>query len=126
MTRAKELKSRGNAITPFTGCALRGASFTCNGQCQKAGICGGRCLSCDSQKGKVDRRNRKHWKCHTADSTDWNSRENARMWRKNLADTINAANEQLGIDLHWEHRSFKEQGIDKEPTIHIGAVANAL
>lgn len=48
------------------------------------------------------------------------------MWCRDLADTINATNEQLGIDLHWEHRSFKEQGIDKEPTIHIGAVANAL
>jgi hypothetical protein len=48
------------------------------------------------------------------------------MWRKDLADTINATNEQLGIALHWEHRFFKEQGIDREPTIHIGAVANAL
>ena len=75
---------------------------------------------------KVDKRNRKQWKCHTADSTDWNSKENAKMWRKDLADTINATNEQLGIALHWEHRSFKEQGIDKEPTIHIGATANAL
>ena len=27
---------------------------------------------------------------------------------------------------HWEHSSFKEQWIDREPTIHIGAVANAL
>ena len=25
-----------------------------------------------------------------------------------------------------EYRSFKEQGIDREPTIHIGVVANAL
>ncbi len=75
---------------------------------------------------KVDKRNRKQWKCHTEDSTDWNSKENAKMWRKDLADTINATNEQLGIDLHWEHRSFKEQGIDREPTIHIGATANAL
>ena len=75
---------------------------------------------------KVDKRNRKQWKCHTADSTDWNSQENAKMWRKDLADTINATNEQLGIAVHWEHRSFKEQGIDREPTIHIGAVANAL
>ena len=51
---------------------------------------------------------------------------NAKIWRKDLADTINATNEQLGIAVHWEHRSFKEQGIDREPTIHIGAVANAL
>ena len=48
------------------------------------------------------------------------------MWRKDLADTINATNERLGIAVHWEHRSFKEQEIDREPTIHIGAVANAL
>ncbi|RKJ17518.1 hypothetical protein D7X48_22055 [bacterium D16-50] len=72
---------------------------------------------------KVDKRNRKQWKCQTANSTDWNSKENAKMWRKDLADTINATNEQLGIALHWEHRSFKEQGIDREPTIHIGAIA---
>ncbi len=30
---------------------------------------------------KVDKRNRKQWKCHTEDSTDWNSKENAKMWR---------------------------------------------
>ena len=77
-------------------------------------------------KQKVDKRNRKQWKCQTVESTDWNSRENAMMWRRDLAETINATNEQLGIAVHWEHRSFKEQGIDKEPTIHIGAVANAL
>ena len=88
----------------------------------------GRIPAIDKKTGqqKVDKRNRKQWKCHTADSTDWNSKENAKMWRKDLADTINATNEQLGIALHWEHRSFKEQGIDREPAIHIGAVANAL
>ena len=75
---------------------------------------------------KVDNRNRKQWKCQTVESTDWNSKENAKMWRKDLADTINATNERLGIALHWEHRSFKEQGIDRESTIHIGAIANAL
>ena len=79
-----------------------------------------------TEQQKVDKRNRKQWKCQTVESTDWNSQENAKMWRKDLADTINATNEQLGIAVHWEHRSFKEQGIDREPTIHIGAVANAL
>ena len=75
---------------------------------------------------KADKRNRKQWKCHTVESADWNSRENAKMWRKDLADTINATNEQLGLSLHWERRSFKEQRIDRKPTIHSGAVANAL
>ncbi len=60
---------------------------------------------------KVDKQNRKQWKCQTIESTDWNSQENAKKWRKDLADTINAINEQLGIAVHWEHRSFKEQGI---------------
>ena len=64
----------------------------------------------------MDKRNRKQWKCQTIESTDWNSQENAKMWRKDLADTINATNEQLGIAVHWEHRFFKEQGIDREPT----------
>ncbi len=35
---------------------------------------------------------------------------------EDLADTINATNERLGIAVHWEHRSFKEQGIDRGPT----------
>ena len=59
---------------------------------------------------KVDKQNRKQWQCQTIESTDWNSQENAKMWRKDLADTINATNERLGIAVHWEHRSFKEQG----------------
>ena len=39
MIKARILESRDNV---FTLCALRGASFTCNGQYQQAGICGGR------------------------------------------------------------------------------------
>ncbi len=35
--------------------------------------------------------------------------------------TINAVNERIGIEEQREHRSFKEQGIDREPTIHLGA-----
>ena len=75
---------------------------------------------------KVDKRNRKQWKCHTEQTTDWNSRANAKMWREDLTATINAVNERIGIEEQWEHRSFKEQGIDREPTIHLGAAANAL
>ena len=35
---------------------------------------------------KVDKRNRRQWKCQTIESTDWNNQENAKMWRKDLAD----------------------------------------
>ena len=46
---------------------------------------------------KVDGQNRKQWKCRTVPTNDWNGRENARAWRKDLTDTINAVNEKMGI-----------------------------
>ena len=76
---------------------------------------------------KVDKQNRKQWKCATVNTNDWNSHENAKLWRKNLADTINAVNERLGMtENFWEHRSFKEQGLDIIPQIHLGEKASAL
>lgn len=42
-------------------------------------------------------------------------------------DTINSINEKLGTtEHHWEHRSFKEQGLDIVPQIHLGEKASAL
>ena len=75
---------------------------------------------------KVDKQNRKQWKCNTVATTDWNSLDNAKKWRAEWAEHINATNEQIGLDEKWEHRSFKEQGIDRLPTIHLGAIASAL
>ena len=75
---------------------------------------------------KVDKQNRKQWKCNTVATTDWNSLDNAKKWRAEWAERINATNEQIGLDEKWEHRSFKEQGIDRLPTIHLGAIASAL
>ena len=76
---------------------------------------------------KVDKQNHKQWKCTTISINDWNSRENVRMWRKDHADTINAVNERIGqTENHWEYRSFKEQGIDMIPQIHLGPRASAM
>ena len=76
---------------------------------------------------KVDKQNRKQWKCKTIQTNDWNSRENATIWRKDLADTINAVNEKIGMtDEFWEYRSFKEQGLDIIPQIHLGEKASAM
>ena len=76
---------------------------------------------------KVDRQNRKQWKCTTIQTNDWNSKENAKIWRKNLADTINAVNAKIGMtDKFWEYRSFKEQGLDIIPQIHLGEKASAM
>ena len=76
---------------------------------------------------KVDKQNRKQWKCDTIQTNDWNSKENAKIWRKDLADTINAVNAKIGMtDKFWEYRSFKEQGLDIIPQIHLGEKASAM
>lgn len=59
-------------------------------------------------------------------TTDWNDRKKTKIWRKDLADTINAVNEQVGIGGRWEYRSFRELGIEREPSIHLGAGADRL
>ena len=78
-------------------------------------------------KQKVDKQNRKQWKCKPVSTNDWNSKENAMKWRKDIVDTINSVNDKLGIkDIRWEYRSFMEQGLDIEPQIHLGPKASAL
>ncbi len=76
---------------------------------------------------KVDKQNRKQWKCVSISTNDWSSKENAKLWRRDMADTINAVNQKIGMtDNFWEHRSFKEQGLDILPQIHLGTKASAL
>lgn len=80
----------------------------------------------DEAGNKIRNRNGKGYKCTTEQTTDWNNSGKAKEWRRNLADLINASNAELGINEKWEHRSFKEQGLDIEPTIHLGPKASAL
>ena len=76
---------------------------------------------------KVDKQNRRQWKCKSVPTNDWNSKENARQWRKDFVDTINAVNERMGMtDYFWEYRSFKEQGLEIKPQIHLGEKASAM
>jgi hypothetical protein len=76
---------------------------------------------------KVDKQNRKQWKCETVSTNSWSNRENAKKWRKDLANTVNAVNEKLNMtDNFWEHRSFAEQGLDITPQIHLGEKASAM
>ena len=80
----------------------------------------------DADGNKIRKKNGQY-KCTTQDVTGWNSRENARKWRKDLADTINAVNDKNGLrENFWEHRSFAEQGFDIIPQIHLGEKATAL
>lgn len=60
------------------------------------------------------------WKSRKVDANDWNKTETLLKWREDWARTINKEFERLGIDERIDHRSLKEQGIDREPTIHMG------
>lgn len=57
---------------------------------------------------------------------DWNKKENLLEWRKAWANTINVMFERKGLDIRIDHRSYKEQGVDRLPFIHLGHEAAAL
>ena len=56
----------------------------------------------------------------------WNSEERLLIWRKNWADVNNKYLEQKNIDSRIDHRSYKERGIDEQPTIHEGVSARII
>ena len=51
----------------------------------------------------------------------WNKRDAVREYRADWAEYANLALERAGIDERIDHRSLKEQGIEREPQIHLGA-----
>ncbi|MEG2563584.1 MAG: MobQ family relaxase [Lactococcus sp.] len=51
----------------------------------------------------------------------WDDKQNVLEWRENWAKTVNEALKAQGLEERIDHRSYKDQGIDKEPTIHLGA-----
>lgn len=64
-------------------------------------------------------------KSHKENTVDWNSRENAELWRAAWADTVNRYYEKNGIPVRLDLRSYERQGVDKVPTVHLGpAVAH--
>ena len=69
---------------------------------------------------------KRQYKCRSIPSTDWNKRAYADIWRKTWADMTNAELERQGFDVRIDHRSYAEQGIEKIPTVHLGAAASAM
>jgi hypothetical protein len=57
---------------------------------------------------------------------EWDKEENLLAWRENWARINNRKFEEKGLEERIDHRSYKEQGIDREPTIHMGHEAWAL
>jgi len=54
---------------------------------------------------------------------DWNDKAVLERWRENWADYANRALERAGIDERIDHRSYEDQGIDREPQPKLGGAA---
>lgn len=67
-----------------------------------------------------------NWKSHKEDTVDWNEQWHGAVWRQGWQDTQNkylkAANRPERVDL----RSYAKQGIDKVPTVHMGAAVTQM
>lgn len=68
----------------------------------------------------------KSYKTKSVDLTNWNTKEFLQSYRKDWADKINEQLKEKGINERVDHRSYKEQGIEKEPTIHEGYIARKM
>ena len=57
---------------------------------------------------------------------EWNETPVLLDWRKSWGEAVNAALEKAGRDERVDHRSLKDQGIDKIPEPKIGVAATAM
>ena len=59
-------------------------------------------------------------------SEQWNSDEQLCIWRANWADAVNKMLARNQINAAIDHRSFADQGITEQPTIHEGYIAQNM
>lgn len=57
---------------------------------------------------------------------DWNREETLHGWREQWAQYQNRALEEAGYHARVDHRTLEAQGIDREPTTHMGKAATAM
>jgi hypothetical protein len=56
---------------------------------------------------------------------DLDNRMSLLVWRESLAEVNNRKFEEKGLEKRIDHRTLEAQGIDREPTIHLGHKACA-
>ena len=68
------------------------------------------------------------YKTRKVTATNWDSRENAETWRKAWADILNKHLKHFNItqEQDIDHRSYKRQGVEQIPTIHLGVSAHQM
>ena len=59
-------------------------------------------------------------------TVDWNEQTKAEEWRAAWAEMQNAALEKYKQTARVDHRSYERQGLDKIPTVHLGAAVSQM
>ena len=67
-----------------------------------------------------------NWKSHKEDTVDWNEQYHAEEWRHGWELVQNKYLELAGSPERVDMRSYERQGLDKIPTVHMGAAVCAL
>jgi hypothetical protein len=75
----------------------------------------------DEYGNKQYDRNKKTYKCRSVPKNDWDDHANAELWREEWAENCNRFFIDNTIEASVDHRSFARQGIDRIPTVHLGA-----
>ena len=76
--------------------------------------------------GRIYDAKKRQYKCKSEPTTDWNEQTKAEDWRKAWAAYANTALRIGGHAAAVDHRSYKRQGIEQIPTIHLGAAASQM
>ena len=79
----------------------------------------------DENGEKVKHKNG-NYKTRKINTTDWNEQDKAEEWRKAWADITNKYLEENSIQEKVDHRSYRRQGIEQIPTIHLGVSATQM
>ena len=72
---------------------------------------------------KIGARGRRIWERELVEKTGWSRPEMAEIWRAAWAKTCNRY---LDKEHQIDHRSYERQGIELEPTHHVGVVQQAM
>ena len=66
------------------------------------------------------------YKSRKIGAVDWNEQTKAEEWRHGWADCVNKFLENEAVTERIDHRSYKRQGKDQLPTIHMGVAATQM
>ena len=80
-------------------------------------------LDANGQKQKTARGN---YKCHKENTTDWDNRNNVRVWRAAWEEFVNRAYEENNRPERVSLSSYEKSGSPKIPTVHMGPAVTQM